>query len=159
MSKFLFQPLKPGYMKLRTAGLASVKSAGFGMVRKDAKGNPRAHQGVDLAVEPGYRCYAVADGTVVSVGNSSSGYGRTITIKLKDNLFVFYAHLSRVDVKVNDKVIAGQVIGLSGCSGNAAGMSTIPKGSHLHFEVRTIASPGLGLGGRLNPIDYITLDE
>jgi len=40
------KPLK--ICKLRTAGLASVNSAKFGLVRKNADGTKRAHQGIDL---------------------------------------------------------------------------------------------------------------
>ena len=50
-NKFPTTPLKRGYCKLRTVGLASVKSATFGMVRRNADGSPRAHQGVDLTAD------------------------------------------------------------------------------------------------------------
>lgn len=159
MSKFPVQPLHKDYMVLRTAGLASVNSAKFGLVRRNKDGTPRSHQGIDLAIATGYRCYAVDNGKIVSVTktDSTTGYGNTITIKLDNGLFAFYAHLSRIDVATGQAVKAGDVIGLTGCSGNARGMSTIAKGSHLHFEVRTEQSPGLGLGGRLDPLAYVTL--
>ena len=63
--------------------------------------------------------------------------------------------LDRIDVKPGQKVSAGTQLGLSGDTGNARGMATIPKGAHLHFEVRTIQNPGLGLGGRIDPEPYI----
>jgi murein DD-endopeptidase MepM/ murein hydrolase activator NlpD len=160
MAKFSTQPVHPDYMKLRTALLASINSAKFGMVRN---GGTRAHQGIDIKLENGYRCYAVEDATVVNVNTvNNNGYGLTVTLKLDKlndgkQLYVFYAHLSDIRVKVGDKVEAGHVIGLSGCTGNAKGMNTIEKGSHLHFEVRTVASAGVGLAGRLNPLDYVTL--
>ena len=159
MVKFKHQPLKQGYNKLRTAGLASKKSATFGMVRKNKNGAPRAHQGVDLAVDNGYRCYAVDDGIVVNVSRGLDGYGWTITIKLHSGLYAFYAHLSDIRVKLNQKVKAGEIIALSGSTGNAKGMTTVSKGAHLHFEVRTAMLVGLGLIGRLNPLDYFDLDE
>ena len=158
--KFKYNPLKN--CKLRTAGLSTVNGARFGMTRKYPNGKPRPHQGIDLATDEGYRVYAVEDGEIVATAKGLDGYGFTITLKIKntDNpelngKFAFYAHLDRIDVKVGDKVNYGCVIGLSGDTGNANGMTTEKKGGHLHFEIRTIQSPGLGLGGRIDPEPYI----
>lgn len=158
--KFTHNPLKN--CKLRTAGLSTVNGARFGMTRKYPNGKPRPHQGIDLATNEGYRVYAVEDGEIVATAKGYDGYGFTITLKIKntDNpelngKFAFYAHLDRIDVKPGQKVSAGTQLGLSGDTGNAKGMATIPKGAHLHFEIRTIQSPGLGLGGRIDPEPYI----
>ena len=158
--KFKYNPLKTCI--LRTAGLSTVNGARFGMTRKNPNGSPRAHQGIDLATDEGYRVYAVEDGEIVATAKGLDGYGFTITLKIKntDNpelngKFAFYAHLDRIDVKVGDKVNYGCVIGLSGDTGNATGMKTVAKGGHLHFEIRTIQNPGLGLGGRIDPEPYI----
>lgn len=154
--QFKHKPLKEGLNKLRTAGLASVKSAQFGMARN---GGTRAHQGIDIRTDgTGWRCYAVDDGKVALVTESASGYGKQVGIDIGGGLFAFYAHLSRIDVKQGDRVKAGQQLGLSGDTGNAKGMNTMAKGSHLHFEVRTKALAGTGLGNRLNPLDYFELD-
>lgn len=159
MPKFPYMPLHIQYMKIRTAGLISEESAKFGMTRKRADGSPRAHQGVDLAIDPGFRVYAVDNGVVEYVDNSKTGYGKQICIKLDSGLFVFYAHLDRIDVKAGQKVKGGQQLGLTGSSGNASGMNTIARGSHLHFEVRSVARPGVGLSGRLDPLPYLTLTK
>ena len=158
--KFTHNPLKN--CKLRTSGLSTVNGARFGMTRKYPNGKPRPHQGIDLATDEGYRVYAVEDGEIVATAKGLDGYGFTITLKIKntDNpelngKFAFYAHLDRIDVKVGDKVNYGCVIGLSGDTGNATGMKTVAKGGHLHFEIRTIQNPGLGLGGRIDPEPYI----
>ena len=158
--KFTHNPLKT--CVLRTAGLSTVNGARFGMTRKYPNGKPRPHQGIDLATDEGYRVYAVEDGEIVSIAKGLDGYGFTVSLKInnKDNpelngKFAFYAHLDRIDVKVGDKVNYGCVIGLSGDTGNATGMKTVAKGGHLHFEIRTIQNPGLGLGGRIDPEPYI----
>ena len=158
--KFTHNPLKT--CVLRTAGLSTVNGARFGMTRKYPNGKPRPHQGIDLATDEGYRVYAVEYGEIVSIAKGLDGYGFTITLKIKntDNpelngKFAFYAHLDRIDVKVGDKVNYGCVIGLSGDTGNATGMKTVAKGGHLHFEIRTIQNPGLGLGGRIDPEPFI----
>lgn len=143
--------------KLRTAGLASVNSAKFGLVRKNANGTPRAHQGIDLQANVGTPVYAVADGQIVGVNMGKDGYGFKITLKLGDK-FAFYAHLSEVFCTVGSQVTAGTLIGKTGASGNAVGMTTIAKGGHLHFEIRTKQNAGLGLSGRLDPLDFVKLD-
>lgn len=143
--------------KLRTAGLASVNSAKFGMVRKNTNGTPRAHQGIDLQANFGTPIFAVEDGTIVGINLGKDGYGFTITLKFGDK-FAFYAHLSEVHTGVGHAVSKGELIGKTGSSGNAVGMNTISKGGHLHFEIRTQQNAGLGLAGRLDPLDYVELD-
>lgn len=164
---FAHPPLKT--CKIRTAGLASAKSAMFGMVRRNKDGSPRAHQGVDFASDEGYRVYAVLDGSVVDIRESASGYGNSILLAhIVDgkHYYTFYAHLSRIDVRKfeynsNGEVVgpmfvkAGTRLGLTGDSGNAKGMTTIAKGGHLHFEVRDSKSVGLGLSGRLDPLPFL----
>lgn len=145
--------------KLRTAGLASENSAKFGMVRKNADGTPRAHQGTDFQANRGEAVYAVGDGVIVGVNLGLDGYGYTITLKIDNeaSLFAFYAHLSEILVKVGEKVNSGQWIAKTGSTGNAKGMDTIARGGHLHFECRTQQNVGLGLVGRLDPLGFITL--
>lgn len=162
MIKFSVQPLYRAV--LRTAGLSSVKAAMFGMVRKNPDGSPRAHQGIDLAIDNGYRVYAVENGKIVAVDRGLDGYGYTITLKLDcpnkielHGKFAFYAHLKDIEVRVGQKVEAGYVLGLTGDTGNAEGMTTISKGGHLHFEIRTQQVCGKGLTGRIDPLPFIEL--
>jgi murein DD-endopeptidase MepM/ murein hydrolase activator NlpD len=160
MVKFTHNPLK--VCRLRTAGLASVSSATFGMVRKNAKGLPRAHQGIDLIAAPGTRVYAVDDGEIIGINRALDGYGFTITQEILIEgvvRYAFYAHLSTFKINVGDKVKRGQVIALTGSSGNAAGMDSIARGSHLHFEIRMQQHPGPGLTGRLDPLKFVELDK
>ena len=147
-------------MKLRKAGLASERSAMFGMVRNNGT---RAHQGIDLEVAPNYRIRAVENGRVVTAINTDTcAHGLQVCVQLdcpnKPELhgkFAFYSHLSRVDVKVGQQVKAGDILGLTGHSGNASTMRTIQTGSHLHFELRTTRLAGLGLGNRIDPLPYL----
>ena len=155
--KFTHNPLKK--CKLRTAGLSSVNGARFGMTRNGGK---RAHQGIDLASDEGYRVYAVEDGEIVGINKGTDNYGFVIYLRMNvptkpelNGKFAFYAHLDRIDVKIGQLVKAGTQLGLTGDTGNANGMTTEKKGGHLHFEIRTIQNPGLGLGGRINPEPFI----
>jgi murein DD-endopeptidase MepM/ murein hydrolase activator NlpD len=158
--KFTHQPVKEP--KLRTYGLASVKGATFGMVRNNGT---RPHQGIDLALNVGFRCYAVENGKVVTLDNkTTTGHGFHVCIELncpnKPELhkkFAFYSHLSRIDVTLGQEITAGTQIGLSGDTGNAKGMTTVEKGGHLHFEIRTQRVAGLGLQNRIDPLPFVTL--
>lgn len=75
---------------------------------------------------------------------------------LKDKFF-FYAYLNKVSVKKGDKVEAGDVLGLTGSTGNATAQTAVAKGSHLQFEGRDIMMAGLGLAGRCDPLPLIRL--
>lgn len=85
------------------------------------------HNGVDLAVPEGTQVYAASDGTIVQSG-WNGGYGISICIEHKDGSMTRYGHLSSNDVCVGDVVSQGDVIGLSGNTGNSTG-------PHVHFEI------------------------
>jgi peptidoglycan LD-endopeptidase LytH len=130
----------------------------FGMVRRNAVGSRRPHQGWDFEAEPGYRCYAVADGAIEAVRDFGD-YGKQVILRFEydfdddgdcETLFAFYAHLSRIDVKVGQKVKLGDQLGLTGNTGNAQSMRGADQ--HLHFELRSRPLPGRGLDGRYSPL-------
>jgi murein DD-endopeptidase MepM/ murein hydrolase activator NlpD len=66
-------------------------------------------------------------------------------------LYAAYAHLSKALAKVGDKLSVGTVIAKTGESGNARGMASPDQ--HLHFEIRTVPRPGVGLSGRKSPLE------
>ena len=71
---------------------------------------------------------ATASGTVAESGEDPE-YGTFILLQHADEYQSMYGHLSRSLVAPGQRVVAGEVIGLSGNTGN----SSAP---HLHFEVR-----------------------
>lgn len=85
------------------------------------------HTGVDFAVKEGTEVIAVADGKI-EPANWGKSYGIQAVQKV-DGGWVIYAHLSKLNVKPGDSVKTGQLIGLSGNTGNSSG-------PHLHFEFR-----------------------
>ncbi|MDW8804358.1 peptidoglycan DD-metalloendopeptidase family protein [Streptomyces scabiei] len=101
------------------------------------------HTGIDFAVPVGTSIRAVGPGKVVAAGPGGS-YGNQIVIKHSDGMYSQYAHLSKVRVSVGDSVSGGQVIGLSGATGNVTG-------PHLHFEIRT----GPEYGSDISPLPYL----
>jgi len=103
-----------------------------------------SHLAVDIKVPIGTPIHAVANGKVVKVAQSSSGFGKHIVIKHYDvpnldenetiDLYSAYAHLSLTNVIVGQIVTRGELIGESGSTGT----STTP---HLHFQIDKDSAP------------------
>ncbi len=102
------------------------------------------HTGVDFRATDGTAVFSIGDGQVFDTGYSSA-YGNYVEIYHGNNIYSFYAHASRVQVSVGQRVTKGQQIMLSGHSGNVTG-------PHLHFEIRT---PGYKYANCTNPMRYL----
>lgn len=87
------------------------------------------HTGIDYACPMGTEILASEAGLVVFAGWDKTGYGNSVIIQHNDGNATLYAHLSKIGVVLRQKVEQGQVIGLSGSTGNSTGQ-------HLHFEAR-----------------------
>jgi len=115
-------------------------TSGYGYRRDPKTGGRRMHSGVDFAGPVGTPLYATADGVVTHAG-WLSGYGRLVKIKHEFGIETRYAHMSKIRVKVGQRVSRGERIGDMGASGRVTG-------PHLHYEVR--------VGGKaVNPMIYI----
>ena len=115
-------------------------TSGFGYRRDPKTGGRRMHNGVDFAAALGTPLYSTADGVVTHAG-WQSGYGRLVKIQHEFGIETRYAHLSKLRVKVGQRVSRGDRIGDMGASGRVTGV-------HLHYEVR--------VGGKaVNPMIYI----
>ncbi|PLF12243.1 peptidoglycan DD-metalloendopeptidase family protein [Klebsiella quasipneumoniae] len=161
--------------KIRTHGLSGPRAASFGSNVRHVHGVPRPHQGVDIEALPGTPIYAVADGRVAMIRDNGD-YGKQICIIIQiedlpenkislcqydgnqlQDVYFFYAHLSEInsDISHDSSVKCGDVLGKTGCTGNADGMTTIELGAHLHFEARRIERPGRGIIDRIDPVPFI----
>jgi murein DD-endopeptidase MepM/ murein hydrolase activator NlpD len=115
-------------------------TSGYGLRRDPKTGGRRMHNGVDFAASNGTPLYATADGVVTHSG-WLSGYGRLVKIQHEFGIETRYAHLSKLRVKVGQRVSRGERIGDMGASGRVTGV-------HLHYEVRVGGKP-------VNPMIYI----
>lgn len=88
----------------------------------------RVHSGVDIKLQEGDPVSVAFDG-VVRMARRYSGYGNCVVVRHFNGLETLYGHLSKIKVKVNQKVTAGDIIGLGGHTGRATC-------NHLHFETR-----------------------
>ncbi|MGC3936950.1 DUF5930 domain-containing protein [Roseobacter sp. EG26] len=115
-------------------------TSSYGFRRDPKTGGRRMHKGVDFAAPSGTDLFATADGVVIHAG-WQSGYGRLVKIKHDFGIETRFAHLSKIRVKVGQRVSRGDHIGDMGASGRVTGV-------HLHYEVR--------VGGKaVNPMIYI----
>jgi len=88
------------------------------------------HLAIDIAANTGAAVYASDSGVVtMAQGGYNYGYGNVVAIDHGNGFATLYAHLSSINVGRWQSVFAGQLVGLSGNTGNSFG-------SHLHFEVR-----------------------
>ncbi|HEX8056289.1 MAG TPA: M23 family metallopeptidase [Novosphingobium sp.] len=94
-----------------------------------ARPSPDYHEGLDIKGAEGAAVRAAAAGKVVFAGPEPRQFGNLVVIEHSDGWATAYAFLSRVTVKKDEDVRAGERIGLVGHTGLA-------KGSELHFEVR-----------------------
>jgi len=101
--------------------------SGFGMRFHPILNRYRMHEGVDFVAPIGTPIFASADGVIKSARHSDS-FGQVVEIDHGYGIVTLYAHMSKIKVKRGQKVVRGEVIGLTGNTGLSAG-------PHLHYEV------------------------
>jgi murein DD-endopeptidase MepM/ murein hydrolase activator NlpD len=106
-------------------------SGNYGYRPKPTPTSPAFHYGTDIAGGCGAPIFAASGGTVSFIGYSPYGYGNHILIDHGNGVSTRYAHIAHGATKVGwgQNVSAGQLIALTGTTGNSTGC-------HLHFEVR-----------------------
>ena len=99
------------------------------------------NSGVDYGMDGEFEVVSILDGDVIEVVDDDI-MGKTVKIKHSNDLISVYQSMGSVDVKKDDKVTQGMVIGKSG----EANVSP-ELGNHLHFELYY-------QGSVVNPQDY-----
>ena len=93
------------------------------------RGQGNRHDGLDITAREGTAARASAAGTVIFAGEERSQFGRLVIVDHGGGWTTAYGFLSRITVRQDDPVRAGERVGLVGHTGLA-------RGSELHFEVR-----------------------
>jgi hypothetical protein len=132
----------------------------------------RSHKGNDLMGRKMLPLVAAVDGTIRSVTYPERDYGYSVTIQDDEGYTYHYIHMNNdvpgtdngkgdgmnayaIDMKRGNRVVAGQLIGWMGDSGNAE-----PTQAHLHFEIRLNGEPFSPYGSLkaakkiTKPVDY-----
>lgn len=105
----------------------------------------RYHYGIDVALPTGNSVVSAFSGKVRIIDYEAKGYGNYVVVRHDNGLETVYAHLSRVTCELNQRVKAGEQLGLSGNTGRSTG-------PHLHFETRYV-------GNAFNPANIIDFKE
>lgn len=85
------------------------------------------HRGVDIKAADGTEVKCALSGTVKETGFNDIG-GNYVRIEHPNGFVTYYGHLMQALVKEGESVERGQVIALSGHTGNVTG-------AHLHFQI------------------------
>ncbi len=135
--KILFQD----YFSLPLEKMEITGTFGDQRTYNDTK-NVRVHRGVDLRALTGTEVYAINDGKILMARNFTFE-GNFIAIDHGGGIISFYMHLSEFRVKEGDFVKRGQLIGLSGSTGNS-------RNPHLHFALKVQQKT-------VDPLEFIEL--
>lgn len=98
------------------------------------------HFGMDFTAPRGTPIYASGDGIVKRADSRSTGYGKHIRIDHGYGYVSLYAHLFKYNVRRNQRVKRGDLIGFVGSTGRS-------QAPHLHYEI-------FKDGNRINPINF-----
>ena len=111
------------------------------------------HNGVDFRASMGTPITAMADGTVLGIGDTDStcygaSFGKFVFIKYNNGLSSTFGHLSLIKAYEGQQVKRGEVVGYSGATGHVTG-------PHLHVSlyaseaVKMASKPSVACGGRI----------
>ncbi|PRB72669.1 M23 family metallopeptidase [Arthrobacter sp. MYb213] len=117
----------PGALQLMHPVTTRRISSPYGWRANPTGAGNQIHIGQDYPIVCGSPVYASEAGTI-SVSRWAGHSGMRVTIDHGHNVQTGYSHNSKLLVKVGQRVRQGEVIALSGTTGNSTGC-------HVHFEV------------------------
>lgn len=113
----------------------------FGIKSKHPKTKKNVtHTGIDIRAKIGTPVFATADG-IIAKASLEGNWGNLIVITHSDGYQTRYTHLNGFNIRKNQEVKKGDIIGYTGNTG-------LSRGPHLHYEVKQN-------GKHLNPLDYL----
>src|SRR5690606_23730096 len=115
-------------------------ASGFGMRTDPFTKARKMHWGMDFSAPKGAPGYGTGEGVVTRADNNASGYGNHIRIDHGYGYVSLYAHLYKYNVRRNQRVKRGDLIGFVGSSGRS-------EAPHCHYEI-------FKDGNRINPINF-----
>lgn len=102
--------------------------------------NGNTHGGIDYGAVSKSKIVTPMSGKVIYAGWNDQGYGNLVIVE-NQGYQVMFAHGTEVKVSYGDSVNVGDVVMLSGSTGNSTG-------PHLHFEIRKCSN---GACNHVNP--------
>lgn len=111
-----------------SAPIDNVMTEHFGVQRTFNGKAQSVHQGLDFRATTGTAVRAMNNGEII-LARDLFYEGGFVVVDHGQGLLTLYMHLSQFSVKEGDRVVKGQIVGLSGESGRATG-------PHLHVGAR-----------------------
>ena len=118
-------------------------ASGFGVRMHPILKIAKLHAGTDFAAKTGTPIYATGNGKV-QLAERHGGYGNAVIINHGYGYETLYGHMSKINVKRNQSVKRGDIIGYVG----STGLST---GPHLHYEIHKDGNP-------IDPVSFFYQD-
>jgi murein DD-endopeptidase MepM/ murein hydrolase activator NlpD len=107
--------------------VTGIISSPFGLQRFFNNQPRRPHSGLDFGAKKGSPIIAPMAGKVILIGHYFFN-GKTVLLDHGQGLLSIYIHMDKINVKNNQQIKQGDVLGLVGQTGRATG-------PHLHFGV------------------------
>ncbi len=117
----------PSTLPLALADITSASST-YSERIDPITGDKRFHWGIDYPARRGTPVYATASGKIDRAILNNGDYGNLIRINHLNGYESLYAHLDQIDIRENDNVKRGDLIGRVGNTGKSTGY-------HLHYEI------------------------
>ena len=124
----LVAPPNTGILHWPTESNQTKITSYFGPREQPTPGASTNHGAIDIGVPEGTNVYACASGKVITASYQGNA-GNFVEIDHGDGYVSGYMHNSEIKVSVGDTVEAGQLIALSGSTGNVTG-------PHIHFQIK-----------------------
>ena len=115
-------------------------TSGFGFRTDPFTGLTQMHEGLDISNRVGTTVVIPAEGIISDIGNDWI-HGKMLVVSHGFGMTTSYSHLSKVTVRVGQKVKRGDKLAEIGMSGRTTG-------PHLHYEIKLNGIP-------VNPVRYI----
>lgn len=144
----------PAIQPVKNEDLTRMAS-GFGYRTDPFTKVRKFHYGMDFTAPRGTPVYATGDGVIVRADASATGYGKHIRIDHGFGYVSLYAHLYKYNVRLNQKVKRGDLIGFIGSTGRS-------EAPHLHYEIfkdDVKINPINFYYGNLSPAEFAVLLE
>jgi murein DD-endopeptidase MepM/ murein hydrolase activator NlpD len=125
-------------------------ASGFGYRTDPFTKARKMHEGMDFTAPTGTPVFATGDGIIARADNTASGFGNHIVIQHGFGYETLYAHLSRYNKRVGQRVNRGDIIGFVGSTGRS-------QAPHCHYEVHkngNVVNPLNFYYGNISAVEY-----
>ncbi len=116
----------------------------YGIRRDPFSGKNAFHRGIDFGGKPVGEPIQTPIAGMVMYAAHYDGWGNLVGIQDDNGYVHIFAHMDKVSVKVGAKVVASDVVGLNGVTGNATG-------PHLHYQINTPRGGIVGINAHCDP--------